>query len=40
MRHANPTRGRFAFKHDRLPNPAEYCWRRFEAVACQVSRLS
>jgi DNA primase len=24
MRHANPTRGRFAFKRDRLPNPAEY----------------
>ena len=24
MRHANPTRGRFAFKRDRLPNPADY----------------
>ena len=24
MRHANPTRGRFAFKRDRLPSPAEY----------------
>lgn len=24
MRHANPTRGRFAFKRARLPNPADY----------------
>jgi DNA primase len=24
MRHANPTRGRFPFRRDRLPNPAEY----------------
>jgi DNA primase len=24
MRHANPARGRFAFKRDRLPDPAEY----------------
>jgi DNA primase len=24
MRHANRTRGRFAFKRDRLPNPEEY----------------
>jgi len=24
MRHANPTRGRFAFKRDRLPAPAHY----------------
>jgi DNA primase len=24
MRHANPTRGRFAFQRDRLPDPAEY----------------
>ena len=22
--HASPTRGRFSFKRDRLPNPAEY----------------
>ncbi len=24
MRHANPTRGRFAFRRDRLPRPADY----------------
>ncbi|MCA1601446.1 MAG: hypothetical protein LC776_07340 [Acidobacteria bacterium] len=24
MRHANPTRGRFPFRRDRLPNPAQY----------------
>ena len=24
MRHANPTRARFAFKRDRLPTPADY----------------
>ena len=24
MRHANPTRGRFAFKRDRLQDPADY----------------
>lgn len=24
MKHANPTRGRFPFKRDRLPSPSEY----------------
>lgn len=36
----NPTRRGFAFKRDRLPNPAEYCRRRSGGVASQVSRLS
>ena len=31
----NPTRRGFAFKRDRLPNPAEYCRRRSEGVASQ-----
>ncbi len=36
----NPTLRGVAFKRDRLPNPAEYCRRRSEGVASQVSRLS